>query len=162
MKIKGIILIAIFIVSCTKKDITIDYPQLIGKHISDKKVKELFNYLGSDYKQVNAYDMHYYGYDDLGIQLNFSDSDTLRIIYFSKDIKDLPYGLKMHFNRDVVENKLGKADYYKAAASNYIAYYKDKNLIIRYKDNDSLSMINPIKKVLVANVNEDSLDTNVH
>ncbi|MCB0473752.1 MAG: hypothetical protein KDC56_11895 [Flavobacteriaceae bacterium] len=152
---KVIFFITILLLSfCSKKEVDINYNSLIKKHISDPGIQKMFKQFGKDYKNVNAYGMHYYGYDKLGIKLNFSDTDTLRTIYFSKDNEaiPLPYGLKMYYTRERIEELLGKAESYRTGATDFVAYYPEKNLIVRYKNRDSLGLNNPVRKILITNV----------
>lgn len=162
IKKTSLFLTLLVLVSCSSKTEEINFPELIGKHKSDTEITELFKLLGNDHTYVEAYDMHYYGYKELGIELNFSNKDSLRTIYFSGTPKYLPYDLQMHYTRENVENILGKPDMYKTKISNLVSYYPEKKLIIRYKNKDSVSMINPIKKILITNIELDKITSFKH
>jgi hypothetical protein len=149
MKNIVIIFIALLMINCSKETKEIDYNNLLEKHISDAEIQNLFEVLGDDYKYVEAYDMHFYNFESKGVELNFNDKDTLRIIYIKKDSIKIPFDLKISHTLQQVEDKIGKPDRYVVRASNLIGFYIDKDLVVRYKESDSLKMENPVKRISI-------------
>ncbi|MGB5464262.1 MAG: hypothetical protein WBM92_12935 [Aureibaculum sp.] len=144
-----IILIALLMVNCSKEKKEIHYNNLLEKHISDEEIQNFLDELGDDYKYVEAYDMHFYNFETKGVELNFTDKDTLRIIYIKKDIIKIPFDLKISYTLQQVEDKIGKPDRYLVRSPNLIGFYIDKDLVVRYKELDSLNMENPVKRISI-------------
>ena len=142
---------------CSKPPAELDYNAMLKKHISDENIQQLFKKYGKDYKFVNDYGMHFYNYEDLNLELNFSTTDTLRKIYFKSDAIQIPYGLTIADTRNTVEDKIGVADTYEIGASNLIAYYFEKNLTVIYKTKDTLSVDNGVKQYTLSILNKEKI-----
>jgi hypothetical protein len=157
MKNIVVIFIALLMINCSKEKKEIDYNNVLEKHISDAEIQNLFKVLGDNYKYVEAYEMHFYNFEEKGVELNFSDQDTLRIIYFKKDSIKLPYDLKVSSTRQKIEDKIGKPDRYLLSSSNLIGFYIDKDLVVRYKELDTLNMENPVKRISLDKLDKETV-----
>ena len=143
--------ISFLIISCSKENT--DYSNLINKHISNVEVENFLNKIGSDFKMNDNYGRKTYKYENDGIELSFTKTDTLKAIFFFTDKLaneiQLPYGLKKSDTRKDVESKIGKQEKLFAGLNNLNVYYFDKHLSIRYKSKDTVNMNNAIKHVSV-------------
>ena len=154
------LIIAFIFASCNEKPKnnesaieTTNYSNLLEKPISNEKVDGFLKKLGSDYEYDNSYERKFYEYKNQGVELNFSETDTLKAIFFkvadlNPDIK-LPLNITATDTRMDIEKKFGKPDKYFVGLNNLNSYYLKNNLVVKYKSKDTTNMNNGLQNVSI-------------
>lgn len=154
------LIIAIILASCNnqpnKTEISkesFSYDNLLEKPINNNKVDGFLKKLGSDFEYDNSYDSKFYEYKDQGVELHFSETDTLKAIFFkianlNPDIK-LPLNIEPTYTRKDIEAKFGKPDKYFVGLNNLNSYYLKNNLVVKFKSKDTTNMQSGLQDVSI-------------
>lgn len=130
-----------------------NYTNLLEKPISNEEVDKFLKKLGSDYEYDNLYESKFYEYKNQGVELSFSQTDTLKAIFFKiADLNPaikLPLNIKQTDTRTEIEKKFGKADKYFVGLDNLNSYYLKNNLVVKFKSNDTTNMNNGLQNISI-------------
>lgn len=154
MKKIFLLILTVVLVACENdtKDNT-DYNSLIGKPLANEKVDSFLKELGSDYEFDDQYGSKSYIYENKGVELNISNTDTLEAIFFNIDKLDakitLPLSINSTDTRKNIEEKFGKPDRYFQGLDNLNAYYLKNDLVVKFKSKDTNNMNNGIKQLSI-------------
>lgn len=157
-----LILLSSFIFGCSSK-VENKFNELLGKDINSKPIQNFLNKL-EDIPEITKFnDSYYYTYLAKGIDLKFSNKDSLEAIFLFSESADnhrqfqekIPFEIELNSTRFEIEKKLGPPE--SNDGGGYINFYSswnNKGITVTYKTSDQEDMNNKVHHIVLQKIKD--------